>query len=472
MRLNGLNTIEDFSNQDILDVLNLAKSFRENLRGYSDLLAGYIMASLFFEPSTRTRGSFESAMKRLGGQTITTSDVRGSSIEKGESLADTIRVWSGYCDLMVMRHPWEGASNLAESYSQVPVINAGDGGHEHPTQTLCDLFTLREEHGTLDGLRVVLCGDLKNGRTVHSLTFALLRFGAQLIFVPGEGLGLPDHIKRRIGSVYGTPIEKVKPVDLDLGALFRGGGPPSKDGTDIDAVYMTPSRPHQLAIYQEDVPRNMTYSKDSVDLYFTRHQKERDSGSPRKSYPKVSRQALRRKGFSKAMIMHPLPRVDEISTELDEDPRSRYFEQARNGVPVRMALLALLLRQKPWSDSHANNATKFTSGFLVAQLEGVNCDNLNCVSQKEPQNCDGKIVVHQGASNWFLCKYCEREVHVSAYVYKGKKIYHDIQQLEVKSYEQLSRIRFYSDWAEAESHGLTRAHEESKDRSKVKEVGF
>ena len=195
---NSLVTIEDLSNQEIEDVLDLAQEFREDLRGHSDMLPGYIMASLFFEPSTRTRGSFESAMKRLGGQTITTADVRSSSIEKGESLADTIRVWSGYCDMMVMRHPWEGAARLAAEYASVPVVNAGDGGHEHPTQTLCDLFTLKAEHGTLDGLRVALCGDLKNGRTVHSLTLALLRFGAQIIFVPGGGLELPEHIKRRI----------------------------------------------------------------------------------------------------------------------------------------------------------------------------------------------------------------------------------------------------------------------------------
>lgn len=471
MRSNGLITIEDLTNQEILDILDLAKIFRQDLRGYPNLLSGHIMASLFFEPSTRTRGSFESAMKRLGGQTITTADVRGSSIEKGESLADTIRVWSGYCDLVVMRHPWEGSANLAENYSEVPVINAGDGGHEHPTQTLCDLFTLREEHGTLEGLRVALCGDLKNGRTVHSLAFALLRFGAQLIFVPGEGLGLPDHIKQRIESVYDSPIEKVKPIDLDLGALFRDGVPPSGDTSDIDAVYMTPSRPHQLAIYQDEFPTNMTNSKDSLDLYFTRYQKERNSGTARKLYPKVSRQVLRRKGLSKAMIMHPLPRVDEISIELDQDPRSRYFEQARNGVPVRMALLALLLKKKSWSNLAIVNPTKINSGFLVSQVDGVNCSNLNCISQMEPQNCDGKVVVYKDPSVWFLCKYCEREIYVATYVYKGKKVYHRTEELRLHSNEQLGRIRFYFDESEAKKSGLIKSQGRHSDVPQTDKVG-
>ena len=318
---------------------------------------------------------------------------------------------------------------------------------------------------------MVLCGDLKNGRTVHSLTFALLRFGAQLIFVPGEGLELPDHIKQRIESVYDAPIEKVKPIDLDLGALFRDGVPPSGETADIDAVYMTPSRPHQLAIYQDEFPTNLPNSKDSVDLYFTRYQKERDSGTPRKLYPKVSRQVLRRKGLSKAMIMHPLPRIDEISIELDQDPRSRYFEQARNGVPVRMALLALLLNKKPWSSLDIVKQKSCTSESLVSQVDGVSCSNLNCVSQTEPQNCDGEIVVYKDPSTWFLCKYCEREIHVAAYGYKGKKVYHKIKELKLQSHEQLGRIRFYFDESEAKKNGLIKSQRNYGGVSQIDKVG-
>ena len=309
------------------------------------------------------------------------------------------------------------------------------------------------------------------GALTLSLTFALLRFGAQLIFVPGEGLELPDHIKQRIESVYDAPIEKVKPIDLDLGALFRDGVPPSGETADIDAVYMTPSRPHQLAIYQDEFPTNLPNSKDSVDLYFTRYQKERDSGTPRKLYPKVSRQVLRRKGLSKAMIMHPLPRIDEISIELDQDPRSRYFEQARNGVPVRMALLALLLNKKPWSSLDIVKQKSCTSESLVSQVDGVSCSNLNCVSQTEPQNCDGEIVVYKDPSTWFLCKYCEREIHVAAYGYKGKKVYHKIKELKLQSHEQLGRIRFYFDESEAKKNGLIKSQRNYGGVSQIDKVG-
>ena len=141
-------------------------------------------------------------MNRLGGRTITTTDARSSSMVKGESLADTVRIWSGYADLLVIRHPWEGAARLAAEYSDVPIINAGDGAHEHPTQTLLDLYTLRNEYKTLEGLRIALCGDLKNSRTVHSLIYALVRFGAEIVFVPAQGLELPDHVRHKMETVY------------------------------------------------------------------------------------------------------------------------------------------------------------------------------------------------------------------------------------------------------------------------------
>ncbi len=449
-------TIEDLSNQEIEDVLDLAQEYREDLRGHSEMLSGYIMASLFFEPSTRTRGSFESAMKRLGGQTITTADVRSSSIEKGESLADTIRVWSGYCDMMVMRHPWEGAARLAAEYASVPVVNGGDGGHEHPTQTLCDLFTLRAEHGTLDGLRVALCGDLKNGRTVHSLTFALLRFGAQIIFVPGEGLELPEHIKRRINMDYGMPVERVRPGDLELGALFDEDGQGDPGSTLLNAIYMTPSRPHQLAMHQGDARVVFGGSNWPIAFYMTRYQKEREGGGAR-AYPKLSAKAMKQKALAKSIVLHPLPRVDEISTELDKDPRSRYFEQARNGVPVRMALISLLLGKRQWRQDRAVTTKDGTAEKFVAPVEGLRCGNSGCVTWKEPKSCAMELVALPGPPPWFICKYCERDVGAAHFAYKGKKLYHPLEELQIQSREQLSRLRMFQDEAGAREAGLKSA---------------
>ena len=166
---NSVVTIEDLTNSQIEDVLDLAAEIDRDRDAFWGLASRRILGSLFLEASTRTRGSFESAMNRLGGRTITTTDARSSSMSKGESLADTVRIWSGYADLIVIRHPWEGAARLAAEYSDVPIINAGDGGHEHPTQTLLDLYTLRNEYKTLEGLRIAICGDLKNSRTVQSL---------------------------------------------------------------------------------------------------------------------------------------------------------------------------------------------------------------------------------------------------------------------------------------------------------------
>ena len=213
----SLVTIEDLSNGQIEDILDLAQEIEKDRDSFYGLASRRIMASLFLEPSTRTRSSFEFAMKRLGGDAVITADPKISSIQKGESLADTIRIYSGYSDLIALRHPWDGAARLAAEYSVVPVINAGDGSHEHPTQTLLDLYTLRKEFGTLRGLKIRLHGDLKNGRTVHSLMYGLLRFGAMIKFEAGNGLEPPSHVTSRIENDYKAEvhIEKSAPGGRD-----------------------------------------------------------------------------------------------------------------------------------------------------------------------------------------------------------------------------------------------------------------
>src|SRR4030043_2294176 len=189
-----LVTMDDLSDQEIEAVFSLADEMSHAITEQRSVCQGKIMASRFFEPSTRTRLSFESAMLRLGGSAITAADVNTTSLAKGESIADMARIVGSYADIIVVRHPWEGVAKVVADYSGRPVINAGDGGHEHPSQTLCDLYTLRRERKTIQGLKIALWGDLKYGRTVHSLTYALARFGATIHFRPGPGLELPDHV--------------------------------------------------------------------------------------------------------------------------------------------------------------------------------------------------------------------------------------------------------------------------------------
>ena len=200
-------SIDDLSEKEILSIFERADWIQENKSSYFGSARGKILASLFYEPSTRTLFSFETAMQRLDGGVISASDMNTTSASKGESLADTVRVVGGYSDVIVLRHPWEGSAALAAEYSPVPVINAGDGAHEHPTQTLCDLYTLKKHYGTLEGLTVALCGDLRYGRTIHSLAFALAKFRANVVFVPGdETRDVPQYILNRLKRDYGAHI--------------------------------------------------------------------------------------------------------------------------------------------------------------------------------------------------------------------------------------------------------------------------
>lgn len=448
----SLVTIQDLSNQQIEDILGLAQEVEENLDSFYGLASRLIMASLFLEPSTRTRGSFESAMKRLGGDTITTAEAKSSSMAKGESLADTIRIWGGYSDLIVLRHPWEGAARLAAEFSDVPLINAGDGSHEHPTQTLLDLYTLRKELGSLEGRSIVLCGDLKNGRTVHSLIYALLRFGASVIFVPGEGLGLPDHVTHKIEVEYDKPIQRIRHTGIE--SLYGTGAGAAV--APVDAIYMTPSQPHSLTLFDSI---ELQIDKDeSLVFYVTRMQVERDAnaaeGRP-KRYPRINEKVLHRPDFANALILHPLPRVDELSPTIDADPRSKYFDQARNGVPVRIALIALMLGLKPWSrEADPGQAPK--GGVAVSSPIGrIECVNSECATRKEPQNTKPDFTFFNRPGVRFVCRYCEQERLPAYYSYPRGEVYYPVGTPPSRPLDP-SNFAFFSDEATAQASGLRR----------------
>lgn len=299
----NLIDINDFTKNEIIDLIKVANDIIDNKDKYSKLCDGKILATLFFEPSTRTRLSFESAMLRLGGKVLGFSEASCSSTTKGETLADTITVVSGYCDVIAMRHPKEGAPVVACNHSRVPVINAGDGGHNHPTQTLTDLLTISREKKTLDNLTIGLCGDLKFGRTIHSLITALSRHeNIKFILISPDELKLPEYIKKEV--LDKNNIEYIETNDME------------KYMKDLDVLYMT--RVQKERFFNEaDYMRLKDYyilDKDKLD-------------SAKKDL----------------IILHPLPRVNEIATEVDDDPRAKYFEQAANGVFIRMALILKLL---------------------------------------------------------------------------------------------------------------------------------
>ncbi len=446
----SLTTIEDLSNSQIEDVLDLAQEMEQERDKYHGVASHLLMANLFFEPSTRTRGSFESAMKRLGGDVVGTADASSTSMTKGESLADTVRIWSSYADLMVIRHPWEGAARLAAEYSDVPVINAGDGSHEHPTQTLLDLYTLRKEFGTLRGKKIVLCGDLKNGRTVHSLLYALLRFGAVIIFVPGEGLGLPNHVLHKIESDYQTPIQQIRHRGLEaLYSRNRGGRE-----EEVDAIYMTPSHPHTLTMFDS---MDLRMEKgESFALYATRRQGEREAPNASGSsgaYPRIDRSILRMSDFSKAFVLHPLPRVDELSPSIDADPRSRYFQQARNGVPVRMALIALMLGLYPWSKASGAGSDDIPGGSSSDAPQELVCDNPSCAAAQDSQNAAHSFAIYQRPFIRLVCGYCERETVPSFFSYPYGEVYHPMVDFP-KERVDTERFGFYRDISTAQARGL------------------
>jgi len=301
-----LVSLADFSRAQILCVLDAAAEMAEAIgfdggpRSPLDPLDS-ILATLFFEPSTRTRLSFESAMLRLGGQTLGFAEASSSSIAKGETLADTARMISAYADIIVIRHPLAGAAKVMADFSDKPVINAGDGAREHPTQTLTDLFTIRRELGTLSGLKVGLAGDLKYGRTVHSLAPVMAQFGSDIVCISPEALRMPADVLDRVQAAGKQPTETDSLADAIAG---------------LDVVYMT-------RVQRERFPSDDDYQAVKGCCNLTPE--------------------LMAKGKEALRVLHPLPRVDEIDPGVDADKRAAYFRQAAGGVPVRMALIALLL---------------------------------------------------------------------------------------------------------------------------------
>ncbi len=299
--LHHIISMRDFTRDDIDAILSRAKEFEPMARGRkSYLLTGKILATLFYEPSTRTRLSFETAMKRLGGEVIDLGSIESSSVAKGETLADTIRVIGNYADAIVLRHPREGAARMAAEYSKVPIINAGDGAGHHPTQTLLDLYTIMRE-SSLSKLRIALVGDLKYGRTVHSLAYALSLYHADMTLISPRQLQMPDVIKKDLKK-QGAVISETTNIEDVVG--------------DIDVLYVT-------RIQKERFPDPAEYQKMA--------------GSYR-----ITEELLKSAGYN-LIIMHPLPRVDEIDPAVDGTKFARYFEQSFYGVPVRMALLAMAM---------------------------------------------------------------------------------------------------------------------------------
>jgi aspartate carbamoyltransferase catalytic subunit len=293
-------SIEDFSREEINYILDKSTKMEQIASKGTNLLNGKILATLFFEPSTRTRLSFEAAMLKLGGSTIGFAEMESTSAKKGENLADTIRTVENYADVIALRHPLDGAAKLAAEFSKVPIINGGSGSEEHPTQALLDLYTIRKEKGKIDGLKIALVGDLRYGRTVHSLAYALSMYDVELHLVSPEQLRMRREVLRTIHSKI--PVAETSSLDKVI--------------PQADVLYVT-------RIQKERFPDPAEYAKV-------------------KGIYKIELKTLN--GAKKDLIiMHPLPRLDEISPEVDSTPQARYFQQVQSGIAVRMALLALVL---------------------------------------------------------------------------------------------------------------------------------
>lgn len=341
----------DLSVAEVEEIIERALDIIAHKEQYADACRGKKLATLFYEPSTRTRLSFTAAMMELGGNVLGFSDARNSSVSKGETVADTIRVVSAFADIVAMRHYKEGAPRVASEYSRIPIINAGDGGHSHPTQTLTDLLTIRRELGHFDHLTVGMCGDLKYGRTVHSLIKAMRRYeGVQFVLISPEELRLPDYMKSELGDNYRecTTLEEAMPL--------------------VDVLYMT-------RVQQERFADKAEYErlKDAFIL-------------------DAEKMALGKKDM---IVLHPLPRVNEITVEVDKDPRAAYFRQVENGKYVRMALIYTLLQ---WKEQ--------TLPALPAEAAACTCHNDRCISTTEPV----EKKMYRDADGILRCFYCDHKL--------------------------------------------------------------
>ncbi|MCH1524322.1 MAG: aspartate carbamoyltransferase [Candidatus Thalassarchaeaceae archaeon] len=296
--MGDLITMDDLTNEEIIQILDAANTLLPIARGeaYLPLLQGKVLGNLFFENSTRTRMSFETAMKRLGGEVLNLSTI-GSSVAKGETLYDTMQMVDGYSDIAVIRHPRQGAAQYSADAVNIPILNAGDGAGNHPTQTMLDLFTIREAHGSLEGLNVMMVGDLRYGRTTHSLSHALVRFGAKLTLVSPKSLKMPIEIVSDLKS-HGADINETEEMISSISSA--------------DVIYMTRIQKERFPDEDEYNKVADVYKLDASDLVEAKNE---------------------------MIIMHPLPRVNELHPNVDSTEHAKYFQQAFNGVPTRMALL-------------------------------------------------------------------------------------------------------------------------------------
>ena len=351
-----LITLDDLSNFEIRQIFRLADQMRTNLATWSGFCQGKLLATLFYEPSTRTRLSFESAMERLNGRTLGFADPHAASVAKGETIADTARMVTNYADLIVVRHSFAGAARVMARYANIPVINGGDGSHAHPTQALTDLYTVMARKGDVKGLTVGICGDLLYGRAAHSFALAIARFGGNLVHIAPQGFQMPDWVLTQIKHLYRQVPKETSHLAHVIGEL--------------DVIYVN-------RLQEERLPADV------------------DPETARSSY--LVNADVMRNAKSDAMIMHPLPRVNELSYELDEDPRAAYFEQSANAIPTRMALIAsltgleeLILTQPPTREITAGAAP---------------CRNPNCVTTFE--DClEPEIEGRAGEASIMSCAYC------------------------------------------------------------------
>ncbi len=355
--LSHLIDLNDFEPEQWNTIISLAHEIKCAPMVYSGACRGKIMGTLFYEPSTRTQMSFQTAMLRLGGGIIGFDNPSTSSVVKGESLKDTTKIVSGYSDILVMRHPLEGASKAAALTADCPVINAGDGGHMHPTQTLTDLLTLREEKGRLDNLTVGFCGDLKYGRTVHSLLKTLSCFdNNHFIFVSTDELKVPEYIKEYIAS-KGKTFEECSTLEEIM--------------PKIDVLYMTRIQRERFSSPEEYEKQKNVYRLDAEKM-------------------KLAGPEL--------IVMHPLPRVDEIAVEVDSDPRALYFRQANYGMYVRMALILCILDYK-------TESKPLLTGSI---MNDICCTNPKCITNYE------KYLPHSFRRNGNVieCEYCDERIPI------------------------------------------------------------
>lgn len=357
--MRNLIDIVDFSVEELKELMDTACDIHKHPKKYANKCKGKKLATLFFEPSTRTRLSFEAAMLELGGSVIGFSDASSSSAAKGESVSDTAKIISLYADIMAMRHPKEGAPYVASKSATIPVINAGDGGHCHPTQTLADLLTIYREKGKIEDITVGFCGDLKYGRTVHSLIAALSRYkNINIVLISPDELKLPEYVKEEV--IYKNNMPYIETSSLE------------NSMPQLDVLYMT-------RIQRERFDDSNVYErlKDSYILTVDKLQNAKKD----------------------MCILHPLPRVNEISVKVDSDPRACYFKQAHNGKLMRMALILKLLSEINYQENREKD-------MLVNEIY---CTNPRCISSVE-QELDHVFKLCDKENGVYRCIYCEKEV--------------------------------------------------------------